>query len=70
MSANEPAIEENSCIVRLANCWLIMNPGGGSTPGRPVVKRMLYRARATGLAHGGRAEQAPAGREAGRADGR
>ncbi|OEV29030.1 glyoxalase [Streptomyces nanshensis] len=30
-------LEENPCIVRLANGWLIMNPGGGPTPDKPGV---------------------------------
>ena len=24
-------LEENPCIIKLANSWLIMNPGGGPT---------------------------------------
>jgi catechol 2,3-dioxygenase-like lactoylglutathione lyase family enzyme len=118
-------MDENPCIVRLANCWVIMNPGGGPTPDRPDVQLVLYAAssrvssfmnlrvadieasyrawlvrgahfltppldrsagirrymrdpddslievgQATGLVEGRLAEQAPAGREAGRADGR
>src|SRR4051812_18361894 len=30
-------VEENPCIVRLANSWLIMNPGGGPTPDKPTI---------------------------------
>jgi catechol 2,3-dioxygenase-like lactoylglutathione lyase family enzyme len=30
-------IEENPCIVRLANSWVIMNPGGPPTPDKPDV---------------------------------
>ncbi len=30
-------LEENPCIVKLANSWLIMNPGGGPTPDKPGV---------------------------------
>ncbi|WP_049564217.1 VOC family protein [Streptomyces sp. SBT349] len=30
-------LEENPCVVRLANGWLIMNPGGGPTPDKPEV---------------------------------
>ncbi|MEV8593749.1 VOC family protein [Streptomyces sp. NPDC052012] len=33
----EVVLEENPCIVRLANSWLIMNPGGGPTPDKPDV---------------------------------
>ena len=29
--------EENPCMVRLANSWLIMNPGGGPTPDKPGI---------------------------------
>ena len=25
-------LEENPCIIKLSNSWLIMNPGGGPTP--------------------------------------
>lgn len=28
---------EDPCIVKLANGWLIMNPGGGPTPDKPDV---------------------------------
>jgi catechol 2,3-dioxygenase-like lactoylglutathione lyase family enzyme len=30
-------IEENPCVVRLANSWVIMNPGGPPTPDKPDV---------------------------------
>lgn len=30
-------LEENPCIVELANSWIIMNPGGGPTPDKPNV---------------------------------
>lgn len=30
-------LEENPCIVELANTWIIMNPGGGPTPDKPHV---------------------------------
>lgn len=30
-------LEENPCIVKLANSWLIMNPGGGPTDDKPDV---------------------------------
>jgi catechol 2,3-dioxygenase-like lactoylglutathione lyase family enzyme len=30
-------LEENPCIVKLANSWIIMNPGGGPTPDKPSV---------------------------------
>ena len=31
------ALAENPCIVRLANSWILMNPGGGPTPDKPGV---------------------------------
>ncbi|MDT0266453.1 VOC family protein [Streptomyces sp. DSM 44915] len=33
----EVVLAENPCTVRLANSWLIMNPGGGPTPDKPGV---------------------------------
>jgi catechol 2,3-dioxygenase-like lactoylglutathione lyase family enzyme len=30
-------LEENPAIVRVANSWIIMNPGGGPTPDKPDV---------------------------------
>lgn len=33
----EVVLEENPCIVRLANGWIIMNPGGGPTPDKPDI---------------------------------
>jgi catechol 2,3-dioxygenase-like lactoylglutathione lyase family enzyme len=30
-------LAENPCIVKLANAWIIMNPGGGPTPDKPDV---------------------------------
>ncbi|MGA5543322.1 VOC family protein [Mycobacterium sp. NPDC051198] len=33
----EVVMEEDPCIVKLANGWLIMNPGGGPTPDKPDV---------------------------------
>ncbi|MER6114131.1 VOC family protein [Streptomyces hirsutus] len=33
----EAALNENPCIVKLANSWIIMNPGGGPTPDKPDV---------------------------------
>jgi hypothetical protein len=35
---------ENPCIVRLANGWVIMNPGGGPTPDKPGVELVPYEA--------------------------
>jgi catechol 2,3-dioxygenase-like lactoylglutathione lyase family enzyme len=31
------ALAENPCIVRLANSWIIMNPGGGPTDDKPGI---------------------------------
>ncbi|MEU3191236.1 VOC family protein [Streptomyces sp. NPDC006992] len=33
----EVVLEENPCTIRLANSWIIMNPGGGPTPDKPGV---------------------------------
>ena len=30
-------LSENPCIIRLANSWVIMNPGGPPTPDKPEV---------------------------------
>ena len=30
-------LEENPCIVKLANSWVIMNPGGPPTPDKPDI---------------------------------
>lgn len=33
----EVVLAENPCTVKLANSWIIMNPGGGPTPDKPGV---------------------------------
>ncbi|MEU0034160.1 MULTISPECIES: VOC family protein [unclassified Streptomyces] len=33
----EVVMEENPAIVKVANSWIIMNPGGGPTPDKPGV---------------------------------
>jgi len=33
MSGGTVVLDENACIVRLSNSWIIMNPGGPPTPG-------------------------------------
>jgi catechol 2,3-dioxygenase-like lactoylglutathione lyase family enzyme len=33
----EVVMEENPAIVKIANSWIIMNPGGGPTPDKPNV---------------------------------
>lgn len=37
-------LEENPCIVKLANTWVIMNPGGGPTPDKPNISVVDYEA--------------------------
>ncbi len=35
-------LAENPCIVKLANTWIIMNPGGPPTPDKPGVSVVDY----------------------------
>jgi catechol 2,3-dioxygenase-like lactoylglutathione lyase family enzyme len=35
-------LEENPCMVKLANSWIIMNPGGGPTPDKPGISVVNY----------------------------
>ena len=35
-------LEENPCIIKLSNSWLIMNPGGGPTPDKPDISAVNY----------------------------
>jgi catechol 2,3-dioxygenase-like lactoylglutathione lyase family enzyme len=35
-------LEENPCIVKLANSWIIMNPGGPPTPDKPDISVVDY----------------------------
>jgi catechol 2,3-dioxygenase-like lactoylglutathione lyase family enzyme len=35
-------LEENPCMIKLSNSWLIMNPGGGPTPDKPDVSVVDY----------------------------
>jgi predicted enzyme related to lactoylglutathione lyase len=35
-------ISENPCIVKLANSWIIMNPGGPPTPDKPDISVVNY----------------------------
>jgi len=35
-------LEENPCIVKLANSWIIMNPGGPPTPDKPDISVVNY----------------------------
>lgn len=37
-------IDENPCMVKLANSWIIMNPGGPPTPDKPDVSVVNYEA--------------------------
>ena len=35
-------VDENPCIVKLSNCWIIMNPGGPPTPDKPGISVVDY----------------------------
>ncbi len=35
-------LEENPCMVKLANSWIIMNPGGPPTPDKPGISVVDY----------------------------
>lgn len=35
-------LDQNPCIVRLANSWIIMNPGGPPTPDKPGISMVDY----------------------------
>ena len=35
-------MEENPCMVKLANSWIIMNPGGPPTPDKPDISVVNY----------------------------
>jgi len=35
-------VDENPCIVKLANSWIIMNPGGPPTPDKPGISVVDY----------------------------
>jgi catechol 2,3-dioxygenase-like lactoylglutathione lyase family enzyme len=35
-------LEENPCIIKLANSWILMNPGGGPTPDKPDITVANY----------------------------
>src|SRR5499433_3022249 len=35
-------VDENPCIVRLSNSWIIMNPGGPPTPDKPEISVVDY----------------------------
>ena len=37
-------VKENPCIIKLANSWMIMNPGGGPTPDKPDISVVDYEA--------------------------
>src|SRR5262245_53802341 len=36
-------LEENPCIVKLSNSWVIMNPGGPPTPDKPDISVVEYK---------------------------
>jgi len=35
-------LEENPCMIKLSNSWVIMNPGGGPTPDKPNISVVNY----------------------------
>jgi predicted enzyme related to lactoylglutathione lyase len=35
-------LEENPCMIKLSNSWVIMNPGGGPTPDKPDTSIVNY----------------------------
>jgi catechol 2,3-dioxygenase-like lactoylglutathione lyase family enzyme len=35
-------LEENPCMIKLANSWVIMNPGGAPTPDKPDISVVDY----------------------------
>jgi hypothetical protein len=35
-------LEENPCIIKLSNSWLIINPEGGPTPDKPDISVVNY----------------------------
>jgi catechol 2,3-dioxygenase-like lactoylglutathione lyase family enzyme len=35
-------LQENPCIVKLANSWVLMNPGGPPTPDKPEISVVNY----------------------------
>ena len=35
-------LEENLCVVKLANSWVLMNPGGPPTPDKPHISVVDY----------------------------
>src|SRR6476619_6004997 len=40
-------LEENPCMVKLANSWIIMNPGGPPTPDKPDISVVDHEPRNT-----------------------
>src|SRR3954465_13893527 len=43
----EVVLDENPCMIRLANSWVILNPGGGPTPDKPDISLVNYEPRST-----------------------
>lgn len=35
-------LEENPCVIKLANSWVLMNPGGPPTPDKPDISVVNY----------------------------
>ena len=42
MLGGQGVLPENPCIVKLANSWIIMNPGGGPTSDKPDIPVVPY----------------------------
>jgi len=40
----EVVLEENPCMIKLSNSWVIMNPGGGPTPDKPDISVVNHEA--------------------------
>src|SRR5580704_11184285 len=41
-TSRQVVLEENPCMIKLSNSWLIMNPGGGPTPDKPDISVVNY----------------------------
>jgi len=60
-------LEENPCIVKLSNSWILMNPGGPPTPDKPGIRcylrdpdgYLIEVGQATGVLHGHFAKKRP-----------
>jgi catechol 2,3-dioxygenase-like lactoylglutathione lyase family enzyme len=45
--SGQVVLEENPCVVKVANSWIIMNPGGGPTPDKPSITLQVPMSRDT-----------------------